>query len=59
MKKYIFDIVNAEDGTDDVVLQLTDEFCKEEDWRPGDIIQWDDNKDGSYTLINKSREERQ
>lgn len=58
MKKYIFNIVNAEDGTDDVVLQLTDEFCKEEDWRTDDVIQWVDLKDGSYQLINITKENR-
>lgn len=58
MKTYTFDVVEAEDGSGDMILQLTDEFCKEEDWRPDDIIEWVDLKDGSYQLINKSKDTR-
>lgn len=58
MKTYTFDVVEAEDGSGDMILQLTDDFCKEEDWRPDDVIEWVDLKDGSYQLINKSKDTR-
>lgn len=54
MKSYVFDVVEADDNSGDLVLQLTEEFCKEEDWRTGDIIEWVDLKNGSYQLINKT-----
>lgn len=58
MKSYTFDVVRVDDGTDDVALQLTDDFCKAEDWQPGDLIEWIDLKDGSYQLVNKSKDQR-
>ena len=58
MNTYTFDVIPASDGTDDTLLQLTEEFCKNEDWREGDVIEWVDLKDGSYQLINKTKESR-
>lgn len=53
--KYKFDIVEGDDG--DQLLQLTDEFCKDQDWREGDVISWD-VKDGAAVATNKSALER-
>ena len=52
---YKLDIVEGDDG--DQLLQLTDEFCKEQDWREGDVISWD-VKDGSVIATNKCAQER-
>ena len=52
---YKFDVVEGDDG--DQLLQLTDEFCKEQDWREGDVISWD-LKDGAAVATNKSALER-
>lgn len=52
---YKLDIVEGDDG--DQLLQLSDEFCKEQDWREGDVISWD-IKDGEVVAINKSALER-
>lgn len=38
MKTYTTEIIDAEDGSGDGILQLPDHFCKEEDWREGDRI---------------------
>ncbi len=41
MKTYIAEILDAEDGSGDGVLQLPEDFCKEDDWREGDRIQFE------------------
>jgi hypothetical protein len=38
MKNYTFDILDAEDGSGDAVLQFSEEFLKDEDWRVNDRI---------------------
>ena len=53
--EYKFDIVEGDDG--DQILQLSEEFCKDQDWREGDVISWD-TKDGSVIATNKCAEER-
>ena len=38
MKMFTTEILDAEDGSGDGVLQLPPEFCAEDDWREGDTI---------------------
>ena len=38
MKTYTAEILDAEDGSGDGVLQLPEDFCKDDDWREGDHI---------------------
>lgn len=52
---YKLDIVEGDDG--DQLLQLSDEFCKEQDWREGDVISWD-IKNGEVVATNKCALER-
>lgn len=58
MSTFTFDVVEADDGSGDTLLQLTDEFCQKEDWREGDVIQWVDLQNGSWQMINKTKEAR-
>lgn len=58
MKHYVFDVVEVENEKEELAIQLSEEFCKEEDWREGDVIEWIDNKDGSYSLVNKTKNSR-
>ena len=37
-KTYTAEILDAEDGSGDGVLQLPTDFCKDDDWREGDRI---------------------
>ena len=53
--EYKFDIVEGDDG--DQILQLSEEFCKDQDWREGDVISWD-TKDGAVIATNKCAQER-
>lgn len=38
MKKFTAEIIEADDGTGDGILQFPDEFINEQDWREGDNI---------------------
>jgi hypothetical protein len=57
-KTYIFDVVDAEDGSGDKMLQFTDEFLVDQDWRIDDIISFDVQEDNSVILKNKTWEQR-
>ena len=52
---YKLDVVEGDDG--DQLLQLSEEFCTDQDWREGDVISWD-IKDGSVIATNKCAQER-
>ena len=36
---------------DDGVLTFPDEFLEELGWKEGDVLEWIDNKDGSFSLV--------
>lgn len=38
MRSFTAEILDAEDGSGDGILQFPDEFCLEQDWREGDTI---------------------
>lgn len=44
----IVDVEKDDDGN--LILPLTDEVCEELGWTVGDILQWKDNGDGSWSL---------
>ena len=58
MKTYTAEILDAEDGSGDAVLQLPDDFCKEDDWREGDRIEME-VVDGTIKLKNLDRNRRE
>lgn len=39
--------------TGDLVLPFTEEILKELNWKEGDVLEWIDNKDGSWGLVKK------
>ena len=41
---------------DDGVLTFPEDFLKEVGWKEGDVLQWVDNNDGSFSLV-KSNED--
>lgn len=51
-KTYQIPVEENEEG--DAILNLPDEVLAEVGWREGDLLEWIDNKDGSFTL--KKRE---
>jgi hypothetical protein len=57
-KVYTFDIVAAEDGSEDQMLQFSEEFLADNDWRVDDVISFDMQEDKSIILKNKTWEAR-
>ena len=57
-KVYTFDVVDAEDGSEDKLLQFSEEFLADHDWRTDDIISFDVQEDMSIILKNKTWEAR-
>ena len=40
----------ADDGSGDLILPFPDALLKEAGWKEGDILEWIDNENGSYSL---------
>jgi hypothetical protein len=57
-KSYIFDVVDADDGSEDKMLQFSEEFLADHDWRTDDVISFDLQEDKSVILKNKTWETR-
>ncbi len=57
-KVYTFDVVAAEDGSEDQMLQFSEEFLADHDWQVDDIISFDLQEDKSIILKNKTWEAR-
>ena len=36
---------------DDGVLTFPEDFLKKVGWKEGDVLEWIDNKDGSFSLV--------
>ena len=39
---------------DDGVLTFPDELIEKLGWKEGDVLQWIDNKDGSFSLVKRN-----
>lgn len=50
---WIITLEEADDGSGDLVLPLTDEIMESAGWKIGDTLEWIDNKNGSWTLRRK------
>lgn len=50
---WIITLEEADDGSGDLVMPLTDEIMESAGWKTGDTLEWIDNKDGSWTLRKK------
>jgi hypothetical protein len=48
--KVIRSIVEDPEQPGELLLDLGNELCDELGWKSGDVIEWIDNKDGSWTL---------
>ena len=45
--------IEQDTETGDLVLPFTDEILAELGWKEGDVLDWVDNKDGSWSLVKK------
>lgn len=52
-KRYTVTLEEADDGSGDLVLPLGDKIMAEAGWVIGDVIEWIDNKDGTWTMRKK------
>jgi len=50
-KRWTLEVQKIDDG--DEFIQFPEELMNEVDWHEGDVIEWIDNKDGSWTLQKK------
>ena len=57
-KVYTLDVVPADDGSGDKMLQFSEEFLADHDWRTDDVISFDVQEDNSIILKNKTWEAR-
>jgi len=56
MKKYTVTLEEDPD-TGDVILPFPEEMLKEVGWKEGDILNWEDNKDGTFSITKKLTKE--
>ena len=61
MTRYSFvrTIVEDPDHPGEMLLDLGDEMGEHLGWKPGDELEWIDNKDGTFTLRKKHNKETQ
>lgn len=52
-KSWVITLEEADDESGDLVLPFTDEILESVGWKTGDVIEWVDNKDGTWTLRKK------
>ena len=55
MKKYTVNL--EEDANGDLVLPFPQDLLEEVGWKEGDILNWKDNEDGTFSLTKKSDDE--
>lgn len=56
MSKWTITLEEADDGSGDLVLPLTDEIMESAGWKIGDVLVWIDNKDGTWSIKRKENE---
>lgn len=52
--RFIRTLVEDPNDPEGVMIDLGEEVCEMLGWQPGDIIEWIDNKDGTWTLKKKN-----
>ena len=43
------------DNPEDMILTFPDDLMESTGWQSGDVIEWKDNQDGTWTLIKKQK----
>lgn len=56
-KSWVITVEEADDGSGDLVLPLTDEIMADAGWKTGDTLIWTDLKNGSWSLKKKEDDE--
>ena len=55
-QSWVITLEEADDGSGDLVLPLTDEIMESAGWKTGDTLIWTDLKNGSWSLKKKDDE---
>jgi hypothetical protein len=50
--------VEQDTETGDLVLPFPQDFLDEAGWKEGDVLEWIDNKDGSWSLVKKKQKKK-
>jgi hypothetical protein len=51
--KWTIDLVEADDGSGDLVMPLPQDLLDSAGWQEGDVLEWRDLGDGSWSLTKK------
>lgn len=49
-----FKVIEDPDNPGEYLLDLGLDVCERLGWKPGDVVDWVDNKDGTWTIKKKS-----
>jgi hypothetical protein len=58
MKKYTVTL-EEDPATGDVILPFPEEMLTEVGWEEGDVLMWEDNKNGTFSITKKLSEEKE
>jgi len=59
MKNKSWTVTIEEDPlTGDLLLPFNEEILSDLKWKEGDILEWIDNKDGSWSLVKKKQKKK-
>jgi len=50
MTTYTANVIEDPDNPGELLLDLGPDLCEKMGWRPGELINWTDNKDGTWTM---------
>lgn len=53
MSSWKIKVEDSNDGSGDLILPFPDDLLESAGWKEGDILEWIDNKNGSWTLRKK------
>jgi len=51
--KWTIDLEEAEDGSGDIVMPLPQDLLDSAGWKEGDVLEWKDLGDGSWSLTKE------
>ena len=51
--KWTIDLEEAEDGSGDIVMPLPQDLLDSAGWKEGDVLEWKDLGNGSWSLTKK------
>lgn len=54
MNQWTTKVIESNDG--ELAIDLPEDMLKELNWTEGTVVEWIDNKDGSWSLVEKKNE---